>query len=69
MTVTGKVRRVGEVKKKITMEKGNEIGMETNINVVEVAYQDRVGIAKALFVIISDDVTLEDAKEEQIKRW
>ena len=69
VTVTGVVRRVDDVMKKITMQDGNEIEMEKILNVEEVSYQDRVDIAKSLFGIISDDVTLEDAKEEQIKRW
>mgnify|MGYP004453869129 FL=1 len=69
VTVTGVVRRVDDVMRKITMQDGNEIEMEKILNVEEVSYQDRVDIAKSLFGIISDDVTLEDAKEEQIKRW
>ena len=69
VTVTGVVRRVDDVMKKITMQDGNEIEMGKILNVEEVSYQDRVDIAKSLFGIISDDVTLEDAKEEQIKRW
>ena len=69
VTVTGVVRRVDDVMKKITMQDGNEIEMGEILNVEEVSYQDRVDIAKSLFGIISDDVTLEDAKEEQIKRW
>ena len=69
VTVTGVVRRVDDVMRKITMQDGNEIEMGEILNVEEVSYQDRVDIAKSLFGIISDDVTLEDAKEEQIKRW
>ena len=69
VTVTGVVRRVDDVMRKITMQDGNEIEMGEILNVEEVSYKDRVDIAKSLFGIISDDVTLEDAKEEQIKRW
>ena len=69
VTVTGVVRRVDDVMRKITMQDGNEIEMGEILNVEEVSYQDRVDISKSLFGIISDDVTLEDAKEEQIKRW
>ena len=48
VTVTGVVRRVDDVMRKITMQDGNEIEMGEILNVEEVSYQDRVDIAKSL---------------------
>ena len=31
-------------------------------------YQDRVAIAKSLFGVLSDDITLEEAKEERLNK-